>query len=48
MDGGTIDRPTVSDLLDAEATPPPTPDPPSTVDSIEPGDEGDGLLPAPA
>jgi cell division protease FtsH len=48
MEGGTIDRPTVSDLLDAESAPPPAADPPPAPETVDPGDEGDGLLPAPA
>jgi cell division protease FtsH len=48
--GGTIDRPTVADLLDAESgTPPPTPAAKTPTDiPIAEEDEGDGLLPAPA
>jgi cell division protease FtsH len=49
--GGTIDRPTVADLLDAEAGPPPPP-PIGLEEATDPvvpkEDEGDGLLPAPA
>jgi cell division protease FtsH len=49
--GGTIDRPTVADLLDAEAgsPPPPSIELEEEADPIVPKeDEGDGLLPAPA
>ncbi|MDP7070423.1 MAG: ATP-dependent zinc metalloprotease FtsH [Phycisphaerales bacterium] len=47
MEGGELDRPTLSDLLDVEATPPSTdPEPPAEPSSQ--GDEPDGLLPAPA
>jgi len=48
MEGGTIDRPTVTDLLDAESTPA---DPTSTdtiSDERSTGDADDGILPAPA
>ncbi|MCH2141576.1 MAG: ATP-dependent zinc metalloprotease FtsH [Phycisphaerales bacterium] len=51
MDGGTIDRPTVADLLDAEIdhassdTPPPEQPQP---DASTASDEDDGLMPAPA
>ena len=49
MNGGTIDRPTVTDLLDAEAEPPtPSPNDSAAVDKHAPGDADDGILPAPA
>jgi cell division protease FtsH len=49
MQGGTIDRPTVTDLLDAESgvtESPPAPAP--TSESPSPDDADDGLLPSPA
>jgi cell division protease FtsH len=49
MSGGAIDRPTVTDLLDAESEP--TSPPPTTAsptDQHTPGDADDGMLPAPA
>jgi len=51
MDGGRIDRPTVSDLLDVEsgeATTNDTTSPSSTQAPSDHGDEGEGFVPSPA
>jgi len=47
IEGGTLNRPTVADLLDVESTPPPS-SPEPTARQNSHGDEPDGLLPAPA
>jgi cell division protease FtsH len=50
ISGGTIDRPTITDLLDAESgATPPTPSSLDTTDTKASVDDADdGLLPAPA
>ena len=47
IEGGTLNRPTVADLLDVESTPPPN-SPETPVERSDLGDEPDGLLPTPA